>query len=251
MFCPHCGKELVDNQVFCHHCGLRLIEEPGGPQPEAPNYKTAWEDGEQTGYFAGLFVTLKEVILSPGRFFRNMPVSGGLTGPLLFALIVVTIGLTFHSMWSLLLRGPFHAFMFSEIHPNGASGVRGFLSLPSALLTPLKMIFCLFIVSGLLHFVLRLLGGAARGFEATFRAASYSASPFVFMILPFGAPIAGLWTLLLTVIGLKEAHGISTGKAAVAVFFPFILICGIMLAAAVLFMGVLAASVGGFMHMYR
>ena len=36
MFCPKCGKEVVDDAVVCIHCGRSLKEEPA-EQPQAVN----------------------------------------------------------------------------------------------------------------------------------------------------------------------------------------------------------------------
>ena len=98
MFCPQCGNEVGDEQAFCQHCGARLVQEAGtaeiAPQePEAGGReKTAWEDREAKGFFAGLFRTLNDTLLHPTAFFKKMPVTGGLTDPLLYALIVGMVG---------------------------------------------------------------------------------------------------------------------------------------------------------------
>jgi hypothetical protein len=94
--------------------------------------------------------------------------------------------------------------------------------------------------------------GAKAGFEATFRVVGYSTAPFVVMIIPFcGMPVTWLWVITLAIIGLREAHETSGGKAAVAVLFPFILCCGIIAMTISLFMGAVAASFGGMMHWYH
>jgi hypothetical protein len=64
-------------------------------------------------------------------------------------------------------------------------------------------------------------------------------------------PITSLWITTLAIIGLKEAHETSGGKAAIAVLFPFIFFCSIITMTIMLFMGAIAASFGGMMHWYR
>ena len=88
--------------------------------------------------------------------------------------------------------------------------------------------------------------------EATFRVVGYGMSPFIFMVFPVcGMPITWVWTITLAIIGLREAHETSGGKAAVAVLFPFIMCCGIITMTIALFMGAVAASFGTMMNWYQ
>jgi hypothetical protein len=44
-------------------------------------------------------------------------------------------------------------------------------------------------------------------------------------VVPVCGFLAGLYVLVLNIIGLSEAHGISRGKAAAAVLVPILLVC--------------------------
>jgi len=252
MYCPHCGKEIPDDQVFCQYCGSRLVAESVVFLSSTGRSKTAWENREETGFFHGLFRTMKDVLFTPSDFFKKMPVSGGLTDPLLYALIVGMAGLMIHYIWDMLLYDSMTDFMASDVRTAaGRSVVEGLRSPFAAMMTPFLMIFWLFIASGALHLFLHLVRGALAGFEATFRVVAYGVSPFVFLIVPFcGMPIAGLWVMIIAIIGLKEAHGTTGGKAAFTVLFPFIFCCGLFIATMVLFMGAMAASFGSMMHFH-
>jgi hypothetical protein len=57
--------------------------------------------------------------------------------------------------------------------------------------------------------------------------------------------------LILAMIGLRDAHETTGGKATVAVLFPFLFCCGMLFLAAVLFMGAIASSFSAFMQMYK
>jgi hypothetical protein len=250
MYCPRCGKEIVEEQVFCQYCGLRLLPDPSLSLSSTERRKTAWESREETGFFQGLFRTMKDALFTPSDFFKKMPVSGGLTDPLLFALIIGMAGLMVHYFWDMLLYNSMPDFMGSEIRTTaGRTVVEGLRSPYAAMITPFLLIFWLFVVSGALHLFLQLVRGALAGFEATFRVIAYGVSPFVFLIVPFcGMPIAGFWMMIIAIIGLKEAHRTTGGKAAFAVLFPFIFCCGLFIAAMILFMGAIAASFGNMMH---
>ena len=121
-----------------------------------------------------------------------------------------------------------------------------------AFLFPFLIIIGLFTASGILHVFLLMVNGAKKGYEATFRVVAYSYSAYIFLVLPFcGQLISAVWIVVLYIIGLREAHEISGGKAAFAVFLPAIICCGLIMIAAALFMGAVAASFGTMMQMHK
>lgn len=253
MFCPQCGKEIAEGQAFCQYCGARL-EAAGQMQPAAGRSKIPWEERGSLGFFTGLFRTAREVLFRPSDFFRKMPVSGGLTDPLLFALITGMTGLMFLYVWDILLHNSIQDFMTPEMKAAAGRTIfgGGAVSSAGAVLTPFMLIVCLFLASGMLHLFLSMARGAKAGFEATFRVVGYGMSPFLFMIIPYcGALITQVWMVVLAIIGIKEAHETTGGKAAFAVLFPFLFCCGLAVVAAALFMGAVAASFGAMIHMSK
>lgn len=252
MFCPYCGKEIDEGTAFCQYCGARLTAE-AEPAIAAGRSTTPWEDRENTGFLNGFLKTIKAVLLTPTNFFRNMRVVGGLTDPLLFAMIIGMIGLMFLSVWDTLLRNPMQNFMTPEIRSAaGRSMPANFASPVGAAMMPFLLILWIFLASGMLHLFLMIVRGAKAGFEATFRVVSYSVTPFLFMVIPYcGTLISMIWVLTLVVAGLREAHEISGGKATMAVLFPLLFCCGILALGVVLLMGAFAASLGAMMQMYQ
>jgi hypothetical protein len=211
VFCPHCGNEIVEGQAFCGHCGSKLAE-AGPAQSVGGRSKTSWEDRAASGFVNGLFKTAREVLFRPTEFFRRMPVTGGLTDPLLYALITGMIGLLFLSLWDILLHDSMREFMTHEM--KAAAGRTMWDGVHSTL--------------------------------------GYSVSPFLFLSVPFcGVLITVIWAMMLAIIGLKEAHQTTGGKAAFAVLFPLLFFCGLIMVLAALFMGAVMASFGPLMHMYK
>jgi len=95
--------------------------------------------------------------------------------------------------------------------------------------------------------MLLLLGGARRDFEATLRVVCFAQATSVVFLVPFcGQLIGAVWTLVLYVIGLAQAHEISTGKAAAAALLPLVLLCCCCAGLAILFASALASIVPNF-----
>jgi hypothetical protein len=258
MFCPHCGKEVTEEQAFCQHCGGSLAQATAGaPVVESTpvsngREKTPWEDREARGFFGGLFKNLNEALFRPSEFFRKMPVTGGLTDPLLYALIIGMAGLMFSVIWQISLKGAMQD-MLPGMQAAGSHPIfQGIGMAILAFLSPFLIIIGLFIAAGILHVFLMMVKGARNNYEATFRVVAYSYSVNIFFVVPFcGGLLAAVWAIVLYIIGLREAHEISGGKAAFAVFFPVIVCCGLIMIAAALFMGAVAASFGAMMQMHK
>ncbi len=249
MFCPHCGKEIAEGQAFCRHCGGAIAEQPAA----SARTQTPWENRAALGFFKAFFATLKESLFNPGQFFKSMPVFGGIADPLVYALIAGMVGMTISYAWQILLEQSFSGFMPAEL--RGAAGYQLFQGVGIAiagLIIPIAIIVMLFLWAGILHVCLLLVRGATNGFEATFRAAAYSYGANIFMAVPLcGGIIALVWSMVLAIIGLKEAHGISGGKASFAVLFPLAACCGIIILMALLLVGSMAASFGSMSEHWR
>jgi hypothetical protein len=254
MFCPQCGKEVSEGQIFCQHCGARVAETGKAPSVEITSEKggrekTPWEDRETRGFFGGLFRTVNESLFRPSDFFKKMSVTGGLTDPLLYALIIGMVGLMFYYFWQILLKSAMQNMLPGMEIASGRHMFQGIVMAILAFLSPLLIILGLFISSGILHVCLMMVKGAKNGFEATFRVVAYGYSANIFLVIPFcGGLLAGVWAIVLYIIGLREAHETTGGKAAFAVFLPAIVCCGLITIAMIVFMGAIAASFGTLMQ---
>lgn len=246
MFCPYCGKEVAEDQMFCQHCGAKLRQEAGTAEQTSAQQgrgKTAWEDRQLHGSLRGLITTLNEVLFRPSEFYRKMPVTGGLTEPLLYALIVGMFGLMFSTIWQLATKGAMQNMIPGMPMGAGHDMLQGTGLVFFAFFSPLLVIIGLFLSAGILHVCLMLVRGATAGFEGTFRVVSYGYSANLFLVLPFcGYPLMIVWSIVLYIIGLKEAHQTTGGKAAFAVFLPVIACTCLVALAVTMLLGAAAAS---------
>jgi hypothetical protein len=270
--CPVCRHALPESTAaFCPNCGASVsAEAPAGspppplPLPSAPpplsgpahaggpgGRRFAWDDRERTGILTTLVETTRDVLTAPREFFREMPVGGGLGSPILYALIVGWVGLAaaafYQAIFNSITGGPFSGF---GDRPELAS-VLGFMEswagfVAQVVFGGVFVVIGVFIAAGILHLMLMLLGGARRDFEATVRVVSFSQATSLLFLLPFcGQLIGAVWTIVLYVVGLAEAHQIGAGKAAVATLLPLFVFCCCCVGVLSLFFGAIAAAVPG------
>jgi hypothetical protein len=200
---------------------------PSGPEPAAGSGGgLPWEHREQLGFFKAYFDTVILVLTKPGEAFAVMKSEGDLMGPMLFALIGGCAGV----IVSILLQLALHSVGFMADRQSAAfgMGVVGIWAVGYILLSPVLIIVATFIISGILHLCLMIVGGARKPFETTFRVVCFSSgsSSLLSMIPVCGGLIACVWNIVVEIIGLARAHEIDTGKAVLAVLLPIIVCCG-------------------------
>lgn len=254
--CPQCGyvQEQTDE---CVKCGVIIskvlkyqdtVKPPGveaaapgaaGPAAEGPQVQriigtpidepegsTPWEDMASLGFFTAFFRTIKEVLFAPTAFFRKMPVSSGLAPPLFYGVILGFVGALIAILLQVTLFNPMGSFPEMEGMEGMGGGFQLFQTtfiIIYAIFLPILIAIGLFIMSGVLHLCLLIVGAGKRGFEATFRVVAYTGSTQVFAIVPLvGWVIAPIYNVVLWVIGFRESHRTTTGRALIAVLLPVI-----------------------------
>jgi hypothetical protein len=200
-------------------------------------------------------VTTREVLLRPTGFFQRMPVTGGLGEPLLYAVAAGWIGLAaaalYQAIWvSIVGRSSLPYGLDAGELAQVLDFLESWVGLAAQLvLGGISVAITVFVASGILHVMLLLLGGARRGFEATFRVVCYAQATALLLVIPlFLIPFCGLavgaWCLVLYVIGLAGAHRIGYGQSLAAVLLPLVVLCCCCVGLAVSFAGALASLAG-------
>jgi hypothetical protein len=154
-----------------------------------------------------------------------MPVDSRFGRPLGFAILIGWPSILAATLWVVALRGAMEG-----LAPDWAGRryeISAAFQIAFATLAPIWLPIVLLVGSALQHLFLMLVGGARRGYAATFRTACYAQVGALGGLVPLcGGLISLVWQLVLTVIGLSAAHQISTGRAALAVLMPALLCCG-------------------------
>src|SRR5215831_9818300 len=90
--CPQCGSTLSEPPPEqCPSCGAPLAASPPPPLPADPPF--AWDNRDRVGFAQAFVDTSRQVLTGPTAFFRKMPTTGGLVGPLLYAVAAGWIGI--------------------------------------------------------------------------------------------------------------------------------------------------------------
>lgn len=199
----------------------------GGWQAGTPEENTSF-DGSIRDFPGALW----SLALSPGRFLRNVPDSGGYGRALLFAtlsalalplivgLIAAIVGIPVALIWAASSQG-------GSLPGVGIGIGIGFLiALGVIILTPISLVIGLLILTCVQHLsVLLFAGSERRGFGETFKMLAYALSPGYFVSsLPVVNFFAWIWQLALAIVGVREVHRTSWGRAALAVIAPALVV---------------------------
>ena len=99
----------------------------------------------------------------------------------------------------------------------------------------------LFLSGSWAHLFVRAFGGR-KGWGNTIKAFAYGNTPiFLFGWIPFVGALFSIWALVLDVIGIRQLHEISTGRAIGAVLLGIVALTVLIVMAVVLFVVILAA----------
>ncbi|MBT3268859.1 hypothetical protein HN371_17020 [Candidatus Poribacteria bacterium] len=204
-----------------------MYEGPFGPtSPEAqadPDEERAgppWEHAREAGgYVLAYFRTAGEVLFRPQTTFRAMSLSPRLNLPLLYWFLPTLISTIVSTVLFTAIGRMFRAVLSSVSGIPMASEVAATATTPGLLCMAAGLMPMFFVMAAYYHLLLRLFGGARRGFVGTFRALAYvNGSLATISWAPcIGPVIALVWGAYLEIIGLREVHDTTTARAAAAV----------------------------------
>ena len=185
----------------------------GGPPPDSggssagPSRSAAAAEFRYTDPVQTFIATVQAVVLRPGDFFGGILRQGDYINPLIFAIICYEV--------SAILGG------LLRLAGIGATnqGFGGFLV--GIILAPIVAVIGLFIGAGILHLLVMLIVGSRNsGFEATLRVVAYSAVTSLVSWIPIIGGLLSLYGIYLGIVGVREMHNTTTGKAALVVLIP-------------------------------
>ncbi len=181
---------------------------PSGPSSPPPGRSSVAAGGEfnYQDPVQSFITTVQRVVLQPVDFYRGIQRRGDFINPLIFAIICYEVFTILSGLLAL----------------AGIGTPRGFGEfIISLILAPILAAIGLFIGAGILHLLVMLIVGSGNsGYEATFRVSAYAAVTSLVSWIPIVNFIVGLYGIYLAVVGVREVHATTTGKAVLVVLIP-------------------------------
>jgi hypothetical protein len=163
---------------------------------------------------------VRRVVARPAEFFSGIPRRGNFLAPLVFALICIEIS----TILGGLLRLAWQAETMGGVRFQGI-GYNFGAFIADVILAPIGATIGLFIFAAIAHLLVMLfVGGGNSGYEATFRVVSYVSVTSLVNWVPVIGGLLALYGLYLAVVGIREMHSTTTGRAALVVLLPIGLI---------------------------
>ena len=187
----------------------------------------------------GSFVeVVRRVVTRPAEFFSSIPRRGNFLSPLIFALVCIEISTILGGLLRLALRT--QAAGGIRFEGAGRYGFGAFVA--DIILAPVGGAIGLFVLAAIAHlFVMLFVGDANSGYEFTFRVVSCVSVTSLVNWIPLIGGLVALYGLYLAVVGIREMHSTTTGRAALVVLVPI----GALLLLVLLFVVIASAIVIG------
>lgn len=205
-----------------------------------------WDERSTLGLWRAWWRTSVALISNPTQTLTTAEPDAPMGSSLLYAMLSMVVGFGPTIVIYGLILIP------TMIFGSGSSGTKlgGGLT---AVLVPLGVVaymaFLLvmqvafmFVLSGIEHLALMVLGANPRSFTVTLRAHTLGTAPYLLGLVPIcGLYIFYVWALVLRIIAHSQLHKTSGGKAAAAVLLPVVLFCGCVISA---YLAVIGLAVG-------
>jgi hypothetical protein len=255
--CPHCMQdyygtgpqgELVPRAFTCVSCNtpidmdeMVLLPTEGVAEEITRPDTMPWLERSKIGFFRALSGTVVRSMGAPGRLIELVPDDHPPTSALIYAAIVgaiiVLVGLS-----------PMALFILIPASVGGAGGAAAWAggSAGSVLFLIAAWVVILLVWGAASHLVLRATGATAKGIGRTYHAFGYATGANILMAIPCIGPqffvVFALWGVVSTIIMLRYAQRVETGRAVAAVLAPPITL--LIVAALAIFLYVTAITNG-------
>lgn len=238
--CRECLVLGADGQGVCSACLARQ----GGDTAPVP-----WERRGELGLWRAYWETTKAIMFNPNTAFdRVEPETGRWWDPLSYGILSNFLALSgtlvaYAFIGAIGLIAAFADKSSSKLGGAEAVGIAIGVVIAFCVAIPLGAMMAAFVIAGVEHLALRLVGVQTRDFEATLRTYCYSQAPMFWGVVPFcGAYAYPIWQIVCRIYGYKSMHRTTGGKAAAGVLLPTGLCCG---AIAIFYGAIIAASIAG------
>jgi hypothetical protein len=205
------------------------VDRPADALPAAP-----WPPPAEAPLLDAVVAAWRASVFSPRRFFPQLAHTDDLLPSVLYYLVLGVIVAAVGLFWRMVLPLEAGGILEQVLRAGGQSS-----AVVDVLLAPLWLLLSLFVGAGVVHVMLLILGGAHEGMGTTVRVMCFAYGPALFAVVPvLGTAVGGVWSVVLTILGLQSAHRTTGARAAIAVLIPlFVLVLLAALATILLIAG--------------
>jgi hypothetical protein len=184
-----------------------------GPLPESP----IGHDFDPSRATESFVPTARAVVFQPKEFFAALPRQGNYVGPIVFFVICAVVSSIISGILGL-LSGHTIGALITGIIGGAIFGTVG-----------------LVIISAIAHLLVTFIVGSNNaGFEATLRVVAYSAVTALVSWIPIVGGLIALYGVYIAIVGIREMHQTTTGKAALVVLIPAAIVLVLLLVVALI-----------------
>lgn len=185
--------------------------------------KFPWPPAAAESVFDAWGRTWKGASLAPRHFFASLPPDGSRGAAILYYLSIGIPVAGAELFWTMVRGGSDEAT---------ATGLGQWAPLIDFLVSPIYLMVSLILSAGAVHLMLKLFGGTGGEYGLTMRVFAYAYSPQILGIVPVAGSIAGfIWMVVVAIIGVREAHRTTNGRAVAAILIPLAIAFAFVLAA--------------------
>lgn len=218
------------------------------PPPLDPIASNPWDNRKELGFFNALFRTIVQVIKQPTQFFRDMSKEEEYTEPLFFGAITSIFTMIISYIWVIPLVFIMPMILASigqgstEVFANSIGSI--FQMVFQVVFGIIWIVPGLFINAGILHLGLLIFGANKNGYANTFKVVCYSTSASALGVIPIIGWLLALYKIAVEIIGLRETHETTTGKAILAWIIVPAICCLLAMIAIIPFIGAILMAIG-------
>ena len=251
----HADREVAFTCVRCRreHCADCLFGGAGRGTPREVACCLAcaegglaepipWERRASLGWVRAFVDTTRLVMREPARLFATPTTERGSMGALLYGMAMYTLS----NAVTLLVVGVCFAIAAGVAAALGSDEATAIFGVYACVLigatpvllvqAPIQGLLGLAIATVGSHGTLAVTGGTARKFEETMRVLAYAYAPLMLLVVPgIGFPIGTLWMIATEQKALRAVHGVTSGRAWLAVLGYRAALLGFVLAIYVAF----------------
>ena len=217
--CQKCKKVFIQNEeenTKCPHCNSKISENDDinseninsdFSNDDLSKYNLPpWENLNIKSIKTRFLITWKQASTNPTHFFKDMPATDP-KGVFIFALIVLSFGIIFDSIWHILILNVAGEEILAQYHKNPDIAKLGInldllfnIHFVKLFMAPAIATFIIYTIAGLSHIGLMMFCEQNKGYDTTFRVTVYAMAPAITLAIPLSITLEIILSITLEIL---------------------------------------------------